>query len=270
MEYYESLIIYFWENPEEQLLQIEKEIEHPQIEEKRKFLEDYKQAFLEFLDAFDIHSLLKKKYDYYFHAPLEERESFASELFRKYSFWNNECEYYEVNLDEESKIINSNILNLEAISAVLPKLKEFLNLFSTSYSNEKFFNECISHFSLSSSQVEYILSLPLSRLKDVNQQAITNEIEKLSAISEFIDRLTIGYWERQVTEEDNVEVTYLFRASKKIWEKYSKRVEEDKFEITYFFDTEKNDWEKNFKMEYAPSLNCYTWDKQNEIWQLIN
>ena len=38
--------------------------------------------------------------------------------------------------------------------------------------------------------------------------------------------------------------------------------------IRYFFNTETNEWEKISKLEFEPSYNSYTWDKQNEKWQL--
>jgi len=202
MEHNESLFINFWENPEEQLLQIEKEIQDLQIEDRLMFLKNYKQALLEFLVVFDFYSVSKKKYDCYFHVPTEESESLASMLFRNYSFWNNECEYYEVNLEEESNVVKSYIYNLEALSAVLPRINEFLSLFLMMDSNEKFIDECSTHFSLSRlSQVDFILSLSLSQLKNAHPQTIKDDIDKYSAISEFLDRINYGFWERQVEEE---------------------------------------------------------------------
>jgi hypothetical protein len=243
MEHNESLIINSWENPEEQLLQIEKEIQGPQIEDRRIFLEDYKQALLEFLDIFDSNGFLKKRYDY-IHVATDESESLASELFLKYSLWNYESGNYDINLIDEWSIVNSYLSDLLGLKEMLLHLKEFLNLFSTADSNEKFVNECIAHFSLSRSDIQFILSLPLSELKNANPQTIKDDIDKYSAISEFLIRISCGFWERQVEEDDNAEVTY-------------------------FYDSKKKEWEKISKMEYEPSFKDYTWDKQNEKWQLL-
>lgn len=243
MECKESLVINFWENPEEQLLQIEKEILLPQIEDRLRFLEDYKQALHEFLDIFDSDSFLKKKSDCYYHIPTAKSESLASMLFRKYSIWNHECESYDINVIDELSVLNSYIRDLLGLKELLPHLNELLNLFSTSDSNEKFINECISRFSLSRSIIQFILSLSLSDIKNANPQTIEDDIDKYSAISEFLERIIYGFWERQV-EEDNAEVTY-------------------------FYDSRKKEWEKISKMEYEPSFMDYTWDKQNENWKLI-
>ncbi len=220
MEYNESLIINFWKNPEEQLLQIEKEILLPQIEEKRRFLEDYKQALLEFLDIFDSNRFLKKSYDY-IHVATDESESLASELFSKYSFWNHECESYDINLMDEKNVINSYLSDLSGLKEILPHLNEFLNLFTVADSNEKFINECIARFSLSRLDIHFILSLSLSELKEANSQTIEDDIELYSAISEFLDRIMYGFWERQIEEDDNAEATYFYDSKKKEWEKMS-------------------------------------------------
>lgn len=270
MDLNESLILNFWKNAEEQLLEIEKEILLPQIEDRRRFLEDYKQALIEFLDAFDSYRVSKESYDFYLNVTTNESESLASMLFRKYSFCNKKYENYDVDLAEERDVVKSYIYNLEALSAVLPRINEFLNLFLNEDSNQKFINECSTHFSLwSFSQIDFILSLSLSQLKNANLQAIKDDIVKYSAISEFLNRITFGVWEREVVEEDDAEVTYYFDAKKKKWEKHCKRIESEDDEITYLFNTETNEWEKDFKMEYGPSGNCYNWDKQNEKWKLI-
>jgi hypothetical protein len=243
MEHIESLIINFWENPEDQLLKIEKEIQDPQIGDRRRFLEDYKQALLDFLDIVDSDIFLKKRYDC-IHDATDERESLASMLFRKYSFWNNECDYYDVQLMDEYNAVYSYISSLVGLSTILSQMNKFLQLFLVADSNEQFIEECIAHFSLSRSDIQFILSLPLSGFKNANHQTIKDDIDKYSAISEFLIRISYGFWERVVEEEDNADVTY-------------------------FYDSKKKEWEKDFKMEFEPSFKDYTWDKQNERWQLL-
>lgn len=229
MEHNEPLVIKLWKHPEVQLLQIDKEIQVPQIEERRCFLEDYKRALLEFLDIFDSNSFLKKSYDY-IHSATDESESLVGELFRKYSFYNDEFDNYDINLMDEWRVVNSYLCDLSGLKEMLPHLNEFLNLFSIADSNEKFIKDCIAHFSLSRSDIQFIISLSLSRLKNTNQQTIEDDIEFYSAISEFLNRIMCGFWERQVEEDENTEVTY-------------------------FYDSKKKEWEKNSKMEYESSIN---------------
>jgi len=243
MDYSESLIINFWENPEEQLLQIEKEIQGTQIEDRRIFLEDYKQALLDFLDIVDSESFLKKEYDS-IQVATYESESLASMLFRKYSFWNNECDYYDVQLKDEYNAVDLYISALVGLSTILSQMNKFLQLFLVADSNEQFIEECIAHFSLSRSDIQFILSLTLSELKNANPQTIKDDIDKYSVISEFLIRISYGFWERVVEEEDNADVTY-------------------------FYDSKNKEWEKISKMVYEPSFNSYNWDKQNEKWQLL-
>jgi hypothetical protein len=86
--------------------------------------------------------------------------------------------------------------------------------------------------------------LTLSELKNANPQTIKDDIDKYSVISEFLIRISYGFWERVVEEEDNADVTY-------------------------FYDSKNKEWEKISKMVYEPSFNSYNWDKQNEKWQLL-
>lgn len=144
---------------------------------------------------------------------------------------------------DEWSAINSYLSDLLGFKEMLPHINEFLNLFSAADSNEKFINECIAHFSLSRSDIQFILSLPLSELKNANPQTIKDDIDKYSSISEFLIRISYGFWER-VEEEDTADVTY-------------------------FYDSKKKEWEKISKMEYEPSLKDYTWDKQYEKWQQL-
>ena len=268
MEYNKPLVIKFWKNPEVQLLQIEKEIQYLEIGERYEFLEKYRQALYEFLDIFDSYDFLEKRY-VNIHLPSDESESLASMLYSKYSFWNNECDSYDVQLSDECKAVDSYLSELVGFSAILSQMNEFMQLYLAVDSNTEFIEECIAHFSLSSSQVEFVLSLSLSQLKDTDTQSIEYDIEIYSAISEFIKRMAFGYWQRNEKEGDNVEVSYRFNVKKKEWIKYCKmETLEDISEVMYFFNTEKNDWEMNHKMEFEPSFCSYTWDKQNEQWKL--
>ncbi len=237
----DSLVINFWKNAEEQILQIEKEILLPQIEDKHRFLKDYKQALHEFLDIFESFSFTKKRNDR-IHVAIDENESLASMIFRKYSSWNSKDENYDVNISEEIWAVKSYIDNLESLSAVLPIKNEFLNLFSASDSNENFITECNARLSLSRMDIQYILSLSLSEIMNMNQQKTEYEIDKYSAISKFLDRLIYEFWEKQVVDENA--------------------------EITYYYDSKKKNWEKFSKTEFEPSFKEYFWDKQNEKWQL--
>ena len=126
----------------------------------------------------------------------------------------------------------------------------------------------MAHFSLSEYDMQFILSLPISQVKNANKQSLLDDIEIYSAISEFIKRMAFGYWQRNEKEGDNVEVSYRFDVKKKEWKKHRKMESlDDISEVMYLFSTEKNDWEKEYKMEYEPSLNYYIWNKQNEKWQ---
>ncbi len=200
MDYSDSLVLTLWKNPNEQLVQIEKEIEYPQIEEKRIFLEDYKQALIEFLDIFESSSFLKERNDH-IHITEDDSESLACELFREYSLWNNETETYQIDLQFECSRIDTYISNLYGLSALQPQMDKFMNLFSTANSNEELINDCIAHSSLSRSLVLFVLSLSLSEFKEVNQQSINNEIEKIGAISDFVFRIEYGTWDLR-TDED--------------------------------------------------------------------
>ena len=267
MEHNEPLVIKFWKNPEVQLLQIDKEIQYLQMGERYEFLEKYRQALYEFLDIFDSYSFLKRRY-INTHLPSDESESLASMLFHKYSFWNNECDSYDVQLWDECEAVDSYLSELVGLSAILSQMNEFMQLFLSADSNYKFIDECIAHFSLSNSQVEFILSLSLTRLKNADPQSIEDDIEIYSAISEFIKRMAFGCWQRNEKEGDNIEVSYQFDVKEKEWKKHCKIEEDDKSMIRYFFNTETNEWEKISKLEFEPSYNSYTWDKQNEKWQL--
>jgi hypothetical protein len=267
MEHYKPLVIKFWKNPEVQLHQIEKEILLPQIEDKLRFLEDCKQALHEFLDIFDSYSFIKDR-DVCIQLPSDDSESLASLLFSKHSFWNNERDYYDVELWDECKTVDSYLSDLVGLSAILPQMNEFMQLFLSADSNYKFIDECIVHFSLSSSQVEFILSLSLTQLKNADPQSIEDDIEIYSAISEFVKRIAYGCWQRNEKEGDNVEVSYQFDVKEKEWKKHCKIEEDDKSMIRYFFNSEENEWEKIAKFEFEPSLNSYNWDKQNEKWKL--
>ena len=128
MEHNKPLSIKLWKNPEVQLMQIEKEIQYLQIGERYEFLEKYRQALHEFLDIFDSYNFLKKRY-VNTHLSSDESESLASMLFRKYSFWNNGCESYDINLLDECRIVDSYLSELVGLSTILPHMKEFLRLF---------------------------------------------------------------------------------------------------------------------------------------------
>ena len=55
----------------------------------------------------------------------------------------------------------------------------------------------------------------------MNLKSIDDDIELYSAISEFLDRIMYGFWERQIEEDDNAEATYFYDSKKKEWEKMS-------------------------------------------------
>jgi len=192
MEHNEPLVIKFWENPEVQLLQIEKEIQDLQMGEKYEFMEKYRQALHEFLDIFDSYNFLENRY-VNIHLPTDESESLASMLFRKYSYWDIECDSYTVQLSDEYEAVDSYLSELVGLTTILSQMKEFLRLFIATDSNAKFIKECMTHFSLSESDVQFIVSLPLSQLKNTNKQSIKDDIEKASAISEFVKRMNYGF-----------------------------------------------------------------------------
>ena len=123
-----SLAIKFWKNPELQLLEIEKEVLLPQIEDKLRFLADYKQALHEFFDIFDSNSFLEKRYSN-IHIQSDASESLASMLFRKYSFWNNESDYNDVQLRDEYNAVDLYLSELVAVSTILPQMKGFFQLY---------------------------------------------------------------------------------------------------------------------------------------------
>lgn len=266
MEHNEPLAIRFWKNPEVQLLQIEKEIQCLRMGEKYEFLEKYRQALYEFQDIFDSYNFLGKRY-VNIHLPSNESESLASMLYRKYSFWNNECECYDVQLWDECKAVDLYLIELVGLSTILSQMSEFLQLYLTIDSTEKFIKECIDHFSLESSQIEFILSLPLIQLKNTDPQSIEYDIEVYSAISEFLKRMAFESWQRTENTDDNFEVTCQFDVKEKEWKKYSKIKEDDDSIVKYFFNTEENEWEKIDKFVFDP-VSSYAWDKQNEKWKL--
>jgi len=272
MDVNDSLVIKFWKNPESQIFQIEKEILLPQIDEKRRFLEDYKQALHEFLDVFESSSFIKER-NAYNNVSKEESESLASMLFKKYSFWNKECDSYDVQLWEECGLIESNLNKLKGLSTIQSQMSEFMQLYIAADSINDFIDGCIKQFSLSSSQIEFVLSMSLFKIKDLDLQSVKDEIEIDSAIDEFIKRLSFGYWQRTETEGAEAEnnylvITYHFDITKQVWKKHTKLEEKDNLMINYFFNTEENNWEKLSKLEFEPSFNSYIWDKQNEKWLL--
>lgn len=264
MEHNKPLAIRFWKNPEVQLLQIEKEIQYLRMGEKYEFLVKYRQALYEFLDIFDSYNFLEKRY-VNIHLPSDESESLASMLYSKYSFWNNDCDSYDVQLLDERKTVDLYLSELVGLSTVLSQMNEFMQLYLTTDSTEKFIKECIDHFSLSSSQVEFILSLPLIQLKCTDLQSIEYDIEVYSAISEFLKRMAFESWQRTENTDDNVEVTYQFDIKKKEWKKYSKIKEDDNSIVKCLFNTDENEWEKRDKFVFDP-VSSYTWDKQNGKW----
>ncbi len=265
MGHNKPLAIRFWKNPEVQLLQIEKEIQYLKMGEKYEFLEKYRQALYEFLDIFDSYNFLEKRY-VNIHLPSDESESLASMLYSKYSFWNNEYDSYDVQLEDERKAVDLYLSELVGLSTILSQMNEFMQLYLITDSTEKFIKECIDHFSLESYQIEFILSLPLVQLKNTDPQSIENDIEVYSAISEFLKRMAFDSWQRTENTNDNVEVTYQFDVKKKEWQKHSKIKEDTNSIVKYLFNTEENEWEKISKFKFDP-VSSYTWDKQKWVFE---